>query len=152
MRRISRGGKIPPVMVESTFLQNELRRRMKDRGLSARALSLKAVRPDGSPVNETAVKAILSGKSRNPRMDTVQALADVFGCKTDDLLGPRREIPTAEPESAARREQTIGVLKDLLRAQGADPDEGRARPRPRKRGARKSSNFAPKTRRSRSVR
>jgi len=72
-----------PAMVEDTHLQRELRRRMTKLGLSARDVSLRA----SNGRNETLVKAILSGKSRNPRTDTLNAIARVLGCASDDLTG-----------------------------------------------------------------
>lgn len=113
-----------------TFLQRELRRLMKKHGLSARALSLKA------GLNETFVKAVLAGRSRNPRTDTLGAIADVFGLKTDDLTGPKRpeedygpkirRLPVSQRDKAI---DAIHTLRDLL-----DPDDGN---QPLKRGTRK---------------
>lgn len=75
-----------PAMADETYLQGELRRRMKVLGLSAREVSLRA----SGGRNETLVKAILSGKSRNPRTDTLNAIARVLGCASDDLTGPNQ--------------------------------------------------------------
>jgi transcriptional regulator with XRE-family HTH domain len=142
--RILPRGKIPPVMAD-TFLQSELRRRMKLCGLSARALSLKA------GLNETFVKAVLRGNSRNPRTDTLGAIADVLGCKTDDLLGPgpeRRDKGLINKLPLRERTGTIEALKGLLREAGINPEDDPPPRRASKRG-RKSSDFVIKTRRSR---
>lgn len=64
---------------ETTF-QRELARRMKDAGLNAKQLSTAA------GLHEAAVSELLRGKSRNPRLSTLQALADVLGCSVDDLV------------------------------------------------------------------
>lgn len=63
-------------------------------GLSARQLSLRA------KLNETAVKAILAGRSVSPRYTTLQRLAAVLGCTPADLTGdhqPRRAMIQAGP-------------------------------------------------------
>lgn len=49
-------------------------------GLSARALSLQA------GLNETAVRDILSGRSKLTRPNTILRLASALGCKPEDLL------------------------------------------------------------------
>ena len=53
-------------------LARELERRMREAGLTQKALALNA------GLNETAVRDILTGKSRHPRHDTVQKLAAVL--------------------------------------------------------------------------
>lgn len=50
------------------------------RGLSQRDLSLRA------GLNETAVKAIETGKSESPRENTLRALAKILDCEVSDLI------------------------------------------------------------------
>ncbi len=83
-----------------TPLQRQLRRRMAafDPPLSARALSLMAGK------SEKTVTAILDGRSRNPRHDTLQALARVLGCTVDDLLiGHEIDKKGSYPETAVAK-------------------------------------------------
>lgn len=72
-----------------TALQQNLDRLRRRAGLSMRALALKA------KLNETAVKAIMHGKSGSPREQTVRALALALGCRVADLTG---ETPSAAVE------------------------------------------------------
>lgn len=67
--------------METSRLGQELTRRLVAAGLNQKSLALKA------GLNETAVRDILIGKSRNPRTDTVAKLAKVLGCSLPDLLG-----------------------------------------------------------------
>lgn len=57
---------------------------MAQRGLSQRALSRLAT------LDETAVKQILSGRSRSPRLDTVVRLAEALGTSVSHLIGDRQ--------------------------------------------------------------
>ncbi len=75
-------------------LTREIRRRMEDGGFNQKSLARAA------GLNDTAVRDILIGKSKNPRHDTVQKLADVLGCSMLDLLEPGRP-PTAPAPSTA---------------------------------------------------
>lgn len=81
---------------EPTYLQRELRRRVEASGLTPRAVSLKA------GLNETAVKAILGGKSRHPTHHTLDQLAKVLGCTAADLTGQAdpRALPDLPPVAA----------------------------------------------------
>lgn len=53
---------------------------MEERGLSMRELSLKA------NLNETAVKAIMQGRSASPRGNTLSALAQALGVSLPELM------------------------------------------------------------------
>ena len=57
-----------------------------------RALSLAA------GLNETAVKAILAGKSESPREQTVRALAVALRCHISDITGEAEDADPAERE------------------------------------------------------
>lgn len=64
---------------------NNLRRLMDEQGLNPRSLSLKA------GLNATAVRDMLEGRSRFPRYDTTQALAEALGTTPAFLMG---EVPS----------------------------------------------------------
>lgn len=70
-------------MKEPSPLTARLRARMKTAGLTQKALALKA------GLNETAVRDILIGKSRNPQYRTLSALARELGCAVAELTGER---------------------------------------------------------------
>ncbi|MGH6720204.1 MAG: XRE family transcriptional regulator [Alphaproteobacteria bacterium] len=67
--------------MEMSPLAHEIAARMATAGLGQKALALKA------GLNETAVRDILVGKSRHPRHDTVEKLAQALGCTVAELLG-----------------------------------------------------------------
>lgn len=68
-----------------TPLQRQLEARRREKKWSRRKLSLKA------GMSETAVKAILHGKSQHPRQDTLEKLAGALECTVEDLLA--RALP-----------------------------------------------------------
>jgi transcriptional regulator with XRE-family HTH domain len=61
-------------MGEQTELVARLRQLMQEAGYTQKGLALKA------ELNETAVRDILIGKSRNPQYQTLSKLARVLGC------------------------------------------------------------------------
>lgn len=63
-------------------LANEIRRRMEDGGFNPKSLA-RAAR-----LNETAVRDILIGKSRHPRHDTIQKIANALQCTAAKLIEP----------------------------------------------------------------
>lgn len=79
----------PDQPVNLSYLQEQIETRRNELGLSMRALSMKA------GLNETAVKAVMQGRSESPRGKTLQALARALGTTVRELIGE-----TAEPESA----------------------------------------------------
>lgn len=64
-------------------LAKELKRRMAALSLSQKGLAQSA------GLNDTAVRDIVSGRSRHPRHDTIQKLADALGCSAAELLDDR---------------------------------------------------------------
>ncbi len=64
-----------------SILQQRLRELMAAKRLTGRGLS------EAAGLGETAVKNIFSGKSRNPRQDTLMKLAGVLGCPVGYLMG-----------------------------------------------------------------
>lgn len=87
-------------MTESP-LQIELRRRMIKAGYNQKGLARAA------GLNETAVRDILKGRSRNPRSDTLEALGRVLGCTIDALRG---NVPPEGPD-ALRKVRVIGSVQ-----------------------------------------
>ena len=62
-------------------LQAELRRRMVAGGFNQKSLARHA------GLNETAVRDILKGRSRSPRIDTLEALSRALSCTVQELTG-----------------------------------------------------------------
>jgi phage repressor protein C with HTH and peptisase S24 domain len=60
--------------------RNRLKAELEERGITARALSL------AIDASETLVRDILSGRSRNPRVDTVSKIAEKLGLQLADLM------------------------------------------------------------------
>jgi transcriptional regulator with XRE-family HTH domain len=56
--------------------------------MAAHALSQKGL-AQRAGLNDTAVRDILSGRSRHPRHDTIQKLADALGCGVAELVDDR---------------------------------------------------------------
>jgi transcriptional regulator with XRE-family HTH domain len=93
---------------------SNLRSLMAESGLNPRSLSLRA------GLNATAVRDMLEGRSRFPRYDTVQSLADALGVTPATLMGEsgagaHREsdaLPNVEllTEIIARLQETVTEL------------------------------------------
>jgi len=84
-----------------------LRRLMEEKGLNPRSLSLKA------GLNPTAVRDMFEGRSRFPRYDTAQALADVLETTPAILMGDQKltaVIGTQEPPF----HQDIDLLTEII--------------------------------------
>ncbi|MBA3239122.1 MAG: helix-turn-helix transcriptional regulator [Parachlamydiaceae bacterium] len=64
-----------------SLLQQQLRQRLKDKGLSANALEKR------SGLKASAVQNILQGKSRQPAATLLQTIATELDCSVADLLG-----------------------------------------------------------------
>lgn len=79
---------------ESGPIAREVYRRMREAGLTQKALALKA------GVNEGYVRDLFRGKSTNPRQDHLAKIALVLGCTILDLIDP----------SAARRAPQRGEV------------------------------------------
>ena len=88
-------------MTESK-LQIELRRRMIKAGYNQKGLARAA------GLNETAVRDILKGRSRNPRSDTLEALGHVLGCSIDALRG---NVAAPEEPDSLRKVRVIGSVQ-----------------------------------------
>ncbi len=67
--------------MEST-LKTQIQTHMESKGLNIRKLEQKA------GLGPNAVHAIFSNRIKNPGIYTIKAVADVLGCKVDDLINP----------------------------------------------------------------
>jgi len=85
-----------------TPLQAELRRRMVAGGFNQKSLARNA------GLNETAVRDILKGRSRSPRIDTLEALARTLGCSVVDLTGGR-DAP--KPQAKTDSIDVVGAVE-----------------------------------------
>jgi transcriptional regulator with XRE-family HTH domain len=77
-------------------LINNLERRMRLRGLTQKSLALKA------GLNETAIRDILKGRSKDPQFTTLNGIARVLGCAVEDLFGdpPKLSVRAGVGEAA----------------------------------------------------
>lgn len=82
--------------MDDEILRTRLRERIAATGVTARKLSLAAGSPD-------IVRTILSGRSKSPRSQTLQALARELGCDVRYLMGEIDDPGPAQatPEGAA---------------------------------------------------
>ncbi|MBI1214948.1 MAG: helix-turn-helix domain-containing protein [Alphaproteobacteria bacterium] len=65
-------------------LKQNLEKLMRQKGLSQKGLAVKA------GLNETAVRDILRGRSKDPQLSTLRALANVLQCNVEDFY---RDLP-----------------------------------------------------------
>ncbi|MFT8953764.1 MAG: LexA family transcriptional regulator [Gluconobacter sp.] len=89
-----------------SFIARELRRRMDAKGFKQKALAIKA------DLNETYVRDILKGKSKNPEASKLARIAAALGCSSDDLLG---KGPTVQPTQTTQIEVRGDVQAGLWR-------------------------------------
>ena len=74
-------------------LQNNLQTKMTERKISAAELGRNA------GLNESAVRNILNGKSNNPGIESLSAIANSLGCSIDELVG-QDELDKLKPASS----------------------------------------------------
>lgn len=88
--------------------RKRLKQAMDERGITARALSLAVGK------NDYLVRDIISGKSKNPRVDTVSKIAEQLGLRLADLMpgtdGVRRASELATPEPRETVVQAHGEM------------------------------------------
>ncbi|MDR3450581.1 MAG: helix-turn-helix transcriptional regulator [Alphaproteobacteria bacterium] len=94
-----------------------LQRLMEEQGLNPRSLSLRA------GLNATAVRDMIEGRSKFPRYDTVQALADVLGVTPAFLMGG--QTPDAEAKNAAFGKDVELLTEIIARLQETASEMGR---------------------------
>jgi transcriptional regulator with XRE-family HTH domain len=88
------------VAKESPYVARAIYRRMKEAGLSQRALALKAGLP------ETYVRDVMSGKSKNPKHHSLAAIATALNCSLLDIIDPKlASLPPKESEVVDKPEE-----------------------------------------------
>lgn len=98
-----------PLAADATPLAREVYRRMVARGMRQRELALRA------GLNETYVRDILAGRSRNPRRDQLALLARALDCEIGDL-------PSGQPLSgSSSQEVNRSPSNDPERIEPVDP-------------------------------
>jgi len=88
-------------MSQAWTLGEEVHRRMGELGLNAKRLSLAA------GLNETYVRDIMRGRTRNPRTDSLGKLARALGCARADLLPPRDRLAEVGDGAVGRLEPAL---------------------------------------------
>lgn len=78
----SQMARVPTLSPDAAPVAYEVHRRMVERGIGQKALA------KGAGLNETYVRDLLVGNSKNPKTDHLQKLADFFGCGLEDLRNP----------------------------------------------------------------
>jgi len=96
-----------------TEIQKRIQIRIKEKGISARSLAMKA----GIPVS--SLKNILQGKVENPRYDTINAIAEALGETAASLMpnvNPSSDgfIGSISQSSTAGHYQTVKNYYDVI--------------------------------------
>lgn len=86
----------------SSPVAKQIERRMKALNLNPKSLSQKA------SLNDTAVRDIIEGRSKNPRHDTLQKIAKALGCTVADLMGERL---TRSPVDQKHLADTVSIYE-----------------------------------------
>ena len=97
-------------------LQFQIKKRLEDKNLSARALEIQAGLSNG------VVHNILSGKAKNPTIKTLDSISRILGCSPDDLFN--KETPEEVFHSTIPKQtydwnpdiffQAYSVVKDYI--------------------------------------
>ena len=99
-------------------LKAQLRERMKERGITAKRLSLAAGR------GETYVRDLLQGRTHNPTIEGLQRLAEALDCTVAELTGEAisgfgeaapAPFVTIQQDEADRFAEVSAAVEDLLR-------------------------------------
>lgn len=105
-----------------TYLQQQLIQRMQEKNLTINALEKRA------NLKESTVRNIIKGKSKNPRVETLDSIAHVLGCSIVDLMhdpsGKESSSPMADQSHKLEEElflDTIKVLFDLYKEKNCLP-------------------------------
>ena len=94
------------------IIRREIRWRMEAAGQNQKSLARAA------QLNETAVRDILKARSKNPRVDTLKAIASVLDCTVNDLIGDIE----LRGENQRLREQLAAVEAQLSAIKTARPE------------------------------
>ncbi len=100
----------------SSPVVKQIERRMTALKLNPKSLSQKA------KLNDTAVRDIIEGRSKNPRHDTLQKIAKALGCTVGDLSGERPDRSTAERRSHGDVVEILELDVHAAAGVGADAD------------------------------
>lgn len=92
----------------TTQLKEIIQSRMAELGANPSAVALKA------GLSRSAVRDIMSGKSKSPSVDTLKAIATALECQVSDLLG------AGEPSKAGVSVSSLRKAKGLTQAQLAE--------------------------------
>lgn len=92
-------------------LITSLKDRMQARGLSGRQLAAQA------GLQPSAVRDILSGKSKDPGVSKIIALADALQCSVDALL---QHIPASPALDTARLAEAIALFEEAATEKPSD--------------------------------
>ena len=111
-------------MDEEGLIARNVRQRMAAKGIGPKALSLKA------GLNETYVRDLLKGRSRNPRQGHLRSLALALDCRVSDLTGETeremllrlaksvRRDAEPEPPTVPTRRRTAACVVTVRRMSG----------------------------------
>jgi transcriptional regulator with XRE-family HTH domain len=88
----------------------EVYRRMGAMGLGQKALALRA------GLNETYVRDLFRGKSKNPKNQQLSKIAKALGCTLNDLTNPRGAENIEENEKSAQSSEEVALLRVWRRA------------------------------------
>lgn len=92
-----------------TFIAKELKRRMDEAGFKQKSLAIAA------DLNDTYVRDILKGKSKNPEASKLLRIAQVLGCTSDDLLGKGSSVtPVHTTQIEVRGDVQAGVWREAI--------------------------------------
>ncbi len=93
-------------------LQENLQTRMEDKELSPHELERKA------GLKESAVRNILSGRSSNPGIESLTAIADMLDCSIDDLVGrtEARKLKSEQNSSHTKPKEIVTWNADLYQS------------------------------------
>lgn len=93
-----------------TPLIQQLLSRMAEQDLKPKSLA------DRAGLNETAVRDIIKGRSRNPRIDTLEKLARALGCTTAELTGKAQPgvAPIELNAVVVRGAVAAGIWRDAI--------------------------------------
>jgi len=106
-RAVGKVAGYPYPMANESFLQARIRVLSEKTGLSWREASLKA------ELNETAVKAIMNGRSKSPRGTTVRALAGAYGVSVESMTeGARAEADPNQRFGSLRSVSTARIKEE----------------------------------------
>lgn len=82
-------------------LQEHIKSHIKENDISAKALEREA------GLKESAVKNILSGRSNNPGLEVIVAIAEALNCSVDELIGRRNSTSKSTTANIGKMNQNV---------------------------------------------